>query len=675
MKTPTPIPMPMPAILSCAVLRREVETIVRRRRWDVSVDNIGSILHHDPERLGTTLAEAVDRLCVAGRPVVLVYGDACCPAMRGIGSRPGVERLPGRDCIAMLLGEAAYQEQRRDGTLFILPEWAPHWRAMFVDQAAPGSGPTREVLTAQHRRLVYLDTGLVPVPGPELAAFAAFARLPLETRPISLDVLEQALEGALRRHGFRTAAVAADAGLPDQALAVRILALAQDVLAESTSLVRFAERFTAALRDLTHARCVVLLRDILPGEVQVVAVDPPARSAAVSVEASILNESLRPALRARSWDPDDAATDPMLVQALQRLDLGLSMGVPLIAAGVRIGAVLVLGLPGREVVDLQLATLDHVAGFAALAVRSAHLAEEQERLVEERTRLVIANEERYRAVFTHATDAVFLIDEGRIVDCNPAGCALLGCERQQVIGRDPKEFAPAKQPDGSDSQEALLGIWNSAARGEPARRAFWRIHRADGTPVDTEVSVSSVTIAGRMLLVTNMRDITQRLRLDQQLFQAAKEDSIGRLAGGVAHDFNNILAAITGYAEMLANQTAVDAPQMVRIRRIADAAWRGTALTQQLLAFARRQVIQPRRVDLSAVVRDACGMLPMLLGERIELRYDLADGLPEVLVDPNQIEQIVMNLTANARDAMPEGGTILLSTRLVELSADDLLPV
>lgn len=664
-------PRRTPVILTCSVLRREVDAIVRRRHWEVPIEMMDSVLHLEPERLSTTLAGRIAGLRAAGHGVVLVYGD-CCGAMHDLEGLPGVTRLPGHNCVPLLLGDAVYRELRRDGAFFVLPEWALRWREMFVDRLGLGEGQARELLTDQHRRLVYLDTGLVPVPGPELAAFAAFARLPLETRSIGLGVLEQSLEEALRQHGVQTTAVVPGAGLPDPAMAAMVLEMTKDLLTEAAAPVRFAERLTTALRDLTGARCVALMRTVLPGEIQVVAVDPPRRAAAITADAPVLVDALRHAVRARSWDTADPALDGTITQALKRLEFGLSVGVPLVAAGVRVGSILVLDLPDRLRHEDLLATLDHIAGVTALVVRNAFLFEEQERLVDERTRQVIENEERYRALFAHATDAIFLTDAGRIVDCNAAGCALLGGDRQQVIGRNPMDFTPARQPDGSDSQEAILGLWNSAAQGEPTRRAFWRLHRFDGTPVDTEVSVNCVSIAGRLLMMANMRDISQRLRLEQQLFHAAKEDSIGRLAGGVAHDFNNILAAIAGYAELLSNQTPADAPQMVRIRRIIDAARRGTALTQQLLAFARRQVIEPRRVDLSRVVEQACGMLPMLLGEHIELRFDLAADLPEVLVDPNQIEQIVMNLTANARDAMPDGGTILLSTRCTDLTAEDL---
>ncbi|MGH3030396.1 MAG: PAS domain S-box protein [Gaiellaceae bacterium] len=163
-------------------------------------------------------------------------------------------------------------------------------------------------------------------------------------------------------------------------------------------------------------------------------------------------------------------------------------------------------------------------------------------------------------------------------------------------------------------------------------------------------------------------DITAGKHLEEQLRQSQKMEAVGRLAGGIAHDFNNILLAITGYSDFALARLGEDGPAADDLREIQKAADRATGLTRQLLAFSRKQVLQPQLVDLNEVVTDLEGMLRRLIGDHIELQVELEDGVGEVLVDRGQIEQVLMNLALNARDAMPGGGTLSLATRPVELS-------
>jgi len=166
-------------------------------------------------------------------------------------------------------------------------------------------------------------------------------------------------------------------------------------------------------------------------------------------------------------------------------------------------------------------------------------------------------------------------------------------------------------------------------------------------------------------------DLTEQRRLEEQLFQAAKEESIGRLAGGVAHDFNNLLTSVLGHTELASRALPTAAPVQDHLRRVIESARRGAALTQQLLAFARKQVIHPRAIDLNLLLRQTGELLPVLLGEDIALALQLDPGLHPVVIDPVQAEQIVMNLAANARDAMPGGGRLHITTANVVIGADD----
>jgi two-component system, cell cycle sensor histidine kinase and response regulator CckA len=166
-------------------------------------------------------------------------------------------------------------------------------------------------------------------------------------------------------------------------------------------------------------------------------------------------------------------------------------------------------------------------------------------------------------------------------------------------------------------------------------------------------------------------DITDRRHLEEQVRQAQKLEAIGQLAGGVAHDFNNLLTVITGYAETLLGSLPATDPHVddvVEIRRAAD---RAAMLTQQLLAFSRKQILQPEIVDANAVVRDIAAMIGRLIGGAIELKVDLAPGIASVLVDRGQLEQVLMNLAVNGRDAMPAGGRLEMKTRIVSITEAD----
>src|SRR6266849_3147321 len=157
-------------------------------------------------------------------------------------------------------------------------------------------------------------------------------------------------------------------------------------------------------------------------------------------------------------------------------------------------------------------------------------------------------------------------------------------------------------------------------------------------------------------------EITERKRLEEQLLQSQKMEAVGQLAGGVAHDFNNILTAIVGYADLLAAELDGNVRQLEDLEEIRKAARRAAALTRQLLAFSRKQVLEPRIIDVNGVVSNLDKMLRSLISENIELKTELADNLAAARADPNQIEQVIMNLAINARDAMPEGGTVTIET-------------
>jgi signal transduction histidine kinase len=189
--------------------------------------------------------------------------------------------------------------------------------------------------------------------------------------------------------------------------------------------------------------------------------------------------------------------------------------------------------------------------------------------------------------------------------------------------------------------------------------------RKDGAVITVEVSARALP-AGNLL--ATLRDVTDRKRLEEQLRQAQKMEAVGRLAGGVAHDFNNVLTAIFGYADLLTEEFPAGSPARQDLEEIRKAATRASALTRQLLAFSRQQVLAPVVLSVNDLVEDVDKMLRRLLGEDVDLRVTLARDAGNVRTDPGQLQQVIMNLVVNARDAMPTGGKLLIETADTELT-------
>ena len=272
------------------------------------------------------------------------------------------------------------------------------------------------------------------------------------------------------------------------------------------------------------------------------------------------------------------------------------------------------------------------------------------------------HEQKLRAVFDTALDAIFITDdERRYVDVNAAACDYLGVAKRDLLGCRIDDFLPPEK------LRTVEEDWASYLAGGPIVTE-WESQRADGAIRTAEASARPQFLPG--LNLAFFRDVTERKRLEAELLAAQKLESIGRLAGGVAHDFNNLLTAITGYTSLLLERTKGDEGLTHDLGEIHRASERAAQLTRQLLAFGRRQVLQPRAVDLNVVLAETGSLLRRLLGEHVELELRPAPGLGTVRVDPGQIEQVIVNLAVNARDAMPDGGRLTITTR--ELEQDGL---
>ncbi|MEN9934550.1 MAG: hypothetical protein RLZZ387_1129 [Chloroflexota bacterium] len=269
------------------------------------------------------------------------------------------------------------------------------------------------------------------------------------------------------------------------------------------------------------------------------------------------------------------------------------------------------------------------------------------------------SEERYRLITENTGDLIGLLDEEwRYVYASPSFRPVLGHEPEMLLGLSAVEHV---HPD--DAEAVLDQLTWLTTRG--SGRASFRHRHTDGSWRWLEAQYTTVRRGEREQVVCAARDITERKQLESQFLQAQKMESVGRLASGIAHDFNNLLTAIIGYAEMAGD--AIPEENLVQgdLREIQEAARRAANLTRQLLTFSRRQVIDLRVLNLNGVIRSLVGLLGRLLGEHIVIELRLPDELWPARVDPSQIEQLLVNLAVNARDAMPDGGTLTIATENV----------
>jgi PAS domain S-box-containing protein len=273
-----------------------------------------------------------------------------------------------------------------------------------------------------------------------------------------------------------------------------------------------------------------------------------------------------------------------------------------------------------------------------------------------------------RAVEQTGESIVITDADARILYVNPAFERISGYEAKAVLGKNPRIIKSGKQP-----AEFYADLWIKLTRGETWSGKFLNRSKS-GRIYEEEATISPVRDASGKVVnfVSVKRDVSVERQLEEQLRQSQKMEAIGQLAGGVAHDFNNMLGVIIGYSELLLERNDSDERSYKAAEEIRTAAERAAALTRQLLAFSRKQVLEPRLLDLNVVVTNLVKMLHRLIGESVELVILPGEGIGTVKADPGQVEQVILNLAVNARDAMPQGGRLVIETSNVAMGANDI---
>jgi two-component system cell cycle sensor histidine kinase/response regulator CckA len=359
-----------------------------------------------------------------------------------------------------------------------------------------------------------------------------------------------------------------------------------------------------------------------------------------------------------------------------RTDGRLKMGAEVVFLGKR----LTINSDKEQILDLLISTFEEtVRTNAELQASKGELAaakckvdeyarrlEGQLRSTDDRRKqaetALVDSERRFRRLIEFSPDAMFINRENKIVFVNPPCLKLFGASGpEQVLGKSVFDFI---HPDYHAVVKERVRLMQM---GEAVPLIEEKIVRLDGKLVDVEISASPFLEDGVTAIQVMCRDISERKKLEAQYRQAQKMEAVGQLAGGVAHDFNNLLTVISGYSEVLLGRLPAADPASGLLQEIHKAGERAAGLTRQLLAFNRRQIIQPQVLDLNALVSDMGKMLRRMIGEDVSLTTVLAPRLGLVKADPGQIEQVVMNLAVNARDAMPQGGKLTIETANVEL--------
>ncbi|MGE5645161.1 MAG: ATP-binding protein [Acidobacteriota bacterium] len=272
-------------------------------------------------------------------------------------------------------------------------------------------------------------------------------------------------------------------------------------------------------------------------------------------------------------------------------------------------------------------------------------------------------EDRFRLFAEAASEGILIHDKGVILDANAAFTAMVGYTLEELRALPRWEILVA--PESRDI------VWQHVI--SESEQPYEAVElRKDGSRVDVELSGKNFVMGARKVRAVVARDLTERRRFENRLREAQKMEAVGRLAGGVAHDFNNLLTIITGYADMLNGQLAPGDPMRGPAGEILNASRRASELARQLLAFSRRQFIQPKVTDLNEALRGMEELVRRLAGDHIAVRMLLVENLSRVRADLSQLEQVVINLVLNARDAMPGGGSIVIRTENTNCLPDDV---
>lgn len=333
--------------------------------------------------------------------------------------------------------------------------------------------------------------------------------------------------------------------------------------------------------------------------------------------------------------------------------LQVAVGVRSVLSGAQRSFSLEYPLPSPAGLQWFLLTATPLFDDRQKGVVIAHLDITERKLSET---AVTKSELKFRTLFEYAPDGILIADpSGYYLDANTSICGMLGYSHEELVGLHTSDIVTPSS----------VSQWSpDSTKKNEHRNQVWEFRRKNKSLFAGDVLITLMSDGNLMAMI---RDITDQKQLEEQLRQAQKMEAVGVLAGGIAHDFNNLLTAINGYSDLTLKKMATDDPFRKNIVEVKNAGSRAAELTTQLLAFSRKQVLKSAIINLNSVITNIENMLSRIIRESIDLRVVLEPKLGNVRADPGQIEQVIVNLAINARDAMPEGGTLTIETENIYL--------
>lgn len=530
------------------------------------------------------------------------------------------QALAPDQCFYLVTSKVLVDDYLAKGAFLLTPGWLNNWQKKISDWGFDQK-IAREFFQETTKKLVLLETGIRNSSQRDLHDLAEYLDLPCESVPVGLEMLRLSLEH---------------------------LVLGQKRLQEASAP---PESFFA-----DNLMLVDLLNDLLSAVREEEAIDRVKELFHLLFAPGLLN--YKPFFNEKDQGPLPLGEDFAWTGSGRGFEIALKY------KDRAIGFLVLDDLAFAQYRERYLALALPLARVCALAIKRARDLEKQK---------MIQNALREMAGIVESSDDAIIGKtlEGHIVSWNQGARRIYGYEKQEVLGKHISFLLPQDQPDeitrmlekirGGQSAESVETVWVTR----------------EGRLLDVSLQVSPIRDEkGKVVGASSIaRDITEekqkakqeRKSLEAQLLQAQKLESVGRLAGGVAHDFNNLLAVVLGYCELSLEDVPENDPIHYNLAQIAQASKRARRLTRQLLAFARKQVLTVTSLNLTEAVFEFIGMIKRLIGEDIKIELDLRDDLPQILADRAMIEQILLNLAVNARDAMPKGGVLTLGTCQVEL--------
>jgi PAS domain S-box-containing protein len=432
-----------------------------------------------------------------------------------------------------------------------------------------------------------------------------------------------------------------------------------NILRHSEDIGKCAIHITTQIREIIGSRVVALFETIPGGDHCLIGACPDRKKEIFQQgDLRLLVEHSGSIEEPTLVKPEDGEIGRLLT----KLGMKESFVVPLRVGKETFGLLLLLDIMDSRGIEKILEALKDISGLLSLILKNSFLFRNLETLVEQRTSALRKSEARSMAILQSALDGFWIVDKmGKILDVNDAYCKMIGYTREELL------LMTIPQVETVESKEEVLVHIQRVLAGEHAR--FETAHRRkDGSLLFIDLSAQRLP-GTETEIFSFLRDITERKqaeqaqkKLQEQLNQAQKMESIGRLAGGVAHDFNNMLGVILGHTELAMEQVDSSQPLQADLEEIQKAAQRSADLTRQLLAFARKQTIATKILNLNDIIPGMLKMLQRLIGEDVDLSWKSEAELWSVKMDPSQIDQILTNLCVNARDAIAGVGKILIET-------------